>query len=220
MKNKVTLLITIIGAAALIVGCDTFSTNQKPPSATEARLFDVQTNYVPITVTVTNVVQHTNTVMVTNAADNTVSSSEVVTGQPVVSQEQTNKAVYSYNPRPGVTGTITALGNASSPFTAGIGTMVASGLVALYGLWGHMRSSKLVDTSTALTQEIEAIRSFILTLPQGTKVDAAVTQFMQQHQTEAGVAQTVLKLIDGNTSDPTITGISKELQDTITALTK
>lgn len=222
MKNRTILAsaIAIIGAAAILVGCDTLGLNPKPPTATEARLYDIQTNQVPITVTVTNIVQHTNQVTLTNTVDNTVTTTNVVTATPVVSQVQSNQPEYLYNPRPAITGTIKAAGDASGPFTAGIGTMIGGGLALLYGMWGQMRSTKLKGTASALTQEIEAVRDYILTLPQGVKIDAAVTQFMQQHQVEAGVATQVMSLIEGNTSNPTVVGVSQNLQAAIAALTK
>lgn len=213
-------ILSIIGAAALLVGCDTVGQSPKPPTPTEAKLYQVETNFVPITITKTNFVQSTNVVTLTNTVDNTVTTTNVVTVTPTVTQVQTNQAVYTYHDNPAITGTISALGTASGPFTAGVGTLVAGGLAFLYGLWGHLRSTKMGNTAQTVTDELEALRNFILTLPQGSKIDAAVTGWMQQHQVEAGVSQQVLKLIQGNTSDPTINGISASLQAAIDELTK
>lgn len=222
MKNKHISLISITGLSiALLAGCTSglFGANPAPPTTLEQKLFDTQTNYIPVVVTKTNIVETTNMVVLTNTVNNTVTTTNVITATPEVTTQTNQQAVYTETPKPIVTGTLQAAGTAASPFTAGIGTMVSGGLVLLLGIWGHLRSYKFAQTSTALADEIEAVRNYILTLPQGTKIDAAVTQFMQQHQTESGVAQTVLKLIDGNTSDPTIAGISAQLQTAINDLT-
>ncbi len=221
MKHKTILAsaISIIGAAALLTGCDTVGQSPKPPTATEAKLYQVETNTIPLVITKTNFVQTTNVITVTNSVDNTVTTTNVITTTPTVTQVQTNQVVYTYHDNPAIIGTIKAVGDASGPFTAGIGTLVGGGLALLYGIWGQLRSTKLKGTASALTTEIEAVRDYILTLPQGVKIDAAVTQFMQQHQVETGVANQVMKLIEGNTNDPTVVGVSQSLQAAIAALT-
>lgn len=224
MNNKIKSLlatgVALLVTLAIYTGCSTIGASPKPPSATEAKLYQVETNFIPATVTVTNILRQTNVVTLTNQVDNTVTTTNVVSVTPVVSQVETNQAVYIYHNNPQVTGTLAALGQASGPFTGGIGTFVAGGLALLYGLWGQARSTKLKGTAVALTQEIEAVRDYILTLPQGTKIDAAVTGFMQQHQVEAGVASQVMTLIEGNTSNPTVVGVSQSLQAAIDELTK
>lgn len=220
MKNNIPTWIVVNLCAAVLIstGCKLFGSNPEPPSKTEAKLFDITTNVVPVVVTKTNVVTTTNVVNV-----------PMPSGPPVLTTNytyatnffnQTNQIEeYHYNPKPAAVSTTTQLGNAVAPFTAGWGSIISGALVGLYGLWAHLRSTKKGDTAQALTEEIEAVRDFILTLPQGAQIDTAVTKFMQQHQTESGVAQEVLKLIEGNTNDPTVVGVAAQLQAAINALT-
>lgn len=222
MKNKTVnwMLINLSAVAILFAGCKMFGANPTPPSPTEAKFFDISTNVVPQIVTRTNVVTTTNVVNVPNPIGGGIPffTTNFVTATNVV--EQTNQVEqYTYTPKPAAVATTTELGNAVAPFTAGWGSIISGALVGLYGLWAHLRSTKKGDTALALTQEIEALRDFVLTLPQGTKIDAAVTQFMQQHQMEAGVASEVLKLIKDNTSDPTVVGVAAQLQTAINDLT-
>lgn len=217
MKTARTILsisTTAIIAAALLVGCSLFGSNPSAPSSVEQHAFDIATNVVPQIVTRTNVVTTTNVVNAPSPAGGTVLQTNVVNETHVVTV--TNQVEqYQFSPKPAAVATAQALGTASGPFTAGIGTMVSSGLIMLYGLWAHLRSNKEGNTSTALAQEIETIREFILTLPSGTKIDQAVTQFMQQHQVEAGVAQNVLGILAKNVSNNDAVAAAKTLSDAI-----
>lgn len=221
MKSKAMKLSALILTATILVvtGCKMFGANPTPPTPTESKFFDITTNETPKVVQQTNVVTQYNVVTLTNSVGlvtfttNTFFSTNVVQTTNVVD-------AYEYTPKPAAVATIGAVGTATSPFTAGWGTLISGALIGLYGLWAKLRSTKMTATSSALAQEVEAIRSFILTLPQGTKVDAAVTQFMQQHQVESGVASEVLNLIKGYSSNTTVTGIAANLQDAITTLTK
>lgn len=212
------IVFSLCAIAAIVTGCQLLGKNPSPPTQAEARLFDIQTNTIPIVVTRTNTVTTTNVVNVPSPTGIPMFATNFVTATNVVTQ--TNQVEeYTYNKRPAVEATATQLGTAVAPFTAGWGSIVSGALVGLYGVWAHLRSTKKGDTALVLTQEIEAVRDFILTLPQGTKIDAAVTQFMQQHQTESGVAQEVMKLIKDNTDDPTVVGVATQLQTAINDLT-
>lgn len=215
---KTTTLSVFAGAIVLAAGCKLFGSNPTPPTPTEARLFDITTNTTPQVVTQTNIVTSVKVVTVTNEVGIPVMTTNVFNTTNVVTT--TNQVPdYQYTPKPAIESTISAAGTASGPFTAGWGTIAAGALSLLYGAWAHLRSTKSTATSSVLAQEIEAIRTFILTLPQGTKIDSAVTQFMQQHQVEAGVASQVLNLIKGFSSDSTVVGVAAQLQDAINALT-
>jgi hypothetical protein len=220
MKNttanwiRFNLCVVLLAAA----GCKLFGANPAPPSKTEAKFFDIETNVIPQIVTRTNTITTTNIVNVPSPTGVPMFQTNFVTATNIVTQ--TNQVEeYTYTPKSATVGAIQTVGQATAPFTAGWGTIISSALVGLYGLWAHLRSTKKGDTAAALTQEIEAVRDFILTLPQGTQIDTAVTKFMQQHQMEAGVAQEVLGLIKGNTSDPTVVGVAAQLQAAINALT-
>jgi hypothetical protein len=119
---------------------------------------------------------------------------------------------------PAVKGDIQAGGSILSTFMPGIGGMVSSGLMALLALWAYLRSSKLGNTSTALAQEIETLREFILSLPKGANYDQAITAWLQGHQAEAGVAQEVLGLLQSEVSNPDAQVAAKELQEAIGAM--
>lgn len=181
-------------------------------------MYNIETNVVQQVVTRTNTITETNIVNVPGPSGVPIFQTNYVTEARTVTV--TNQVEeYKYNPKPETTSTVTQLGSAVAPFTAGWGSIISGVLIGVYGFWAHLRSTKKGDTNLALTQEIEAIRDFILTLPQGSKIDTAVTQFMQQHQTEAGVAQEVLKLIAGNTTNPTAIGVATQLQEAINQLT-
>jgi len=207
-----------IGAIVIAAGCKMFGSNPTPPTPTEARLFDIATNITPQVVTQTNIVTSVKVVTLTNEVGIPVMTTNVFNTTNVVTM--TNQvAAYQYAPKPALESTVSAAGAASGPFTAGWGTIAASTLLFLYGVWGRLRSTKMTNTSAALTQEIEAIRAYILTLPQGTKIDSAVTQFMQQHQVEAGVTKEVLNLIKGYSGNATVSGVAAQLQSVIDTLT-
>lgn len=220
MKSK-TLKLTLLALCISlpIVGCRMFGAYPTPPSPTEAKLWNIVTNQVPQVVTQTNVVTRFDVITLTNQVGLVTFTTNTFTTTNLVNATNVVEA-YEYVPKPQVQQTVTQLGNAVAPFTAGWGSIISAALVGLYGLWAHLRSTKSTATSSALTQEIEAIRSYILTLPQGTKIDTAVTTFMQQHQVEAGVADQVLGLIKGFSSNTTVAGAAAQLQDAIAALTK
>lgn len=220
MKNKKLniAIVSVLAVAAIITGCKAIGDNPTPPTPLEEKLFDISTNVVPQVVTKTNTVNVTNVVDVPGANGAVIQQTNVVTTTNVVMQ--TNQvSEYQYTPKPAIESTVQTAGTLSSPFTAGWGTIAAGALSLLYGMWAHLRSTKTGNTALVLTQQIEAIRDFILTLPQGAKIDTAVTQFIQQHQVEAGVAQEVLKLIKDNTGDPTAAGLAAQLQAAINDLT-
>lgn len=221
MKSKALQLsfAAITAVVLTVTGCKMFGANPAPPTKAEQKIFDITTNEVPKVVQQTNVVTQYNVVTLTNSVGLVTFSTNTFFSTNVVQTTNIVEA-YEYVPRPQVQSTVTQLGSAVAPFTAGWGWIISGALVGLYGLWAHLRSTKSTATSSALTQEIEAIRTYILTLPQGTKIDAAVTQFMQQHQVEAGVANQVLSLIKGFSSDSTVAGVATQLQDAINALTK
>lgn len=221
MKNK--RLIIIVGSllltAAVVAGCKAIGDNPTPPTSLEAKLFDIVTNQVPQIVTKTNTVNVTNVVEMPSTNGAVIQQTNIITQTNVVTQ--TNQvAEYQYTPKPAVSGTIQSVGAASGPFTAGWGTIAAGALSLLYGAWAHLRSTKTGNTALVLSQQIEALRDFILTLPQGAKIDTAVTQFLQQHQLDTGVAQEVLAMIKDNTKDPTAVGLAAQLQAAINELTK
>jgi len=62
------------------------------------------------------------------------------------------------------------------------------------------------------------LREFIQALPNGTKYDAAITAWLQQHQMQAGVAQQVLGILENNVSNPEAKAAVNEISATLTAV--
>jgi hypothetical protein len=53
-------------------------------------------------------------------------------------------------------------------------------------------------TAGAIAQNVETLREFIRRLPNGLTYDAALVQWMQQHQAEQGVVKNVIDLLASN----------------------
>jgi hypothetical protein len=185
MKNKpFPWLLTFLPALALFAGCSLFGSNASAPSALEERIYTIQTN-----VAVSTLVQ-------TNAATN---AAGVVTLTP-----QTNFIVitnYDYSLATNAANLIQTGGAVGNIFAPGMGTLGSLVLTSLFGLWGTLRSRKSNQASVALAQIIETAKEVIAQTPQGAQLSAAFTNWMQKHQTDAGVIQAVAALVD-NTVDP------------------
>lgn len=189
-------------------GCGALGTNPSPPSKAESWLYNTQTNYVPTVQVVTNfqVVTkfETNTIPITNAVGVTDYRTNIVTIQQTNAVPATNtvmREAYTETLKPGVTGTVQGAGGILNTFFPGIGAIAVQGLLAVLAGWGYMRSSKLGDTSAALSQEIETVRAFIQKLPNGQAYDAAFVKFMQTHQGEEGVLNQVLAILQKDVSN-------------------
>lgn len=195
-------------ALVLIAGCSLFGTNPKGPTKIERGLFDVVTNIVvvtnavpvPVPVYVTNQVLQTNIV----AGAPVVASNAVV----VIDHYVTNTVMVTSNVEALTLTTsdktkqgINTIGTALNTFLPGVGTAVSLGLAGLAGLWGYLRSSKLVNTAGALAQEIETIRQFVRALPNGAQYDTTLVNFLQQHQNETNSIKTVLDLLANSVSN-------------------
>ena len=223
MKVKLSIIAGLLALLA-VTGCATeFGVNPKGPSAVENKLYTTVTNYVTATVNQTNTVTVTNIAQVT--VTNTVGQVIPITVTNTVQQVQiipvtvTNQAI-TMTTAPSTAATIQAGGAIINGFAPGIGSMVSAGLLALFGLWGHLRSSKAINTSAAIAQEVETLREFIQTLPQGAKYDTAITAWLQAHQMETGTAQQVLGLLANNVDNPAAKAAAAEIQNTLAALQK
>ncbi len=223
-RNVITLALTLVGAALIMAGsgCAKFGANPTPPTRLEQGLFKVETNYVPVVVTKTNTVFETNTVIVTVLKTNDAgyvykepTPTEVVTPHATVVQETNHVQATVLTPGAGaqeVAATGRAVGNMFMP---GLGEMVSAGLLAVFGLWGHLRSYKGRQTASALAQEVETIREFIKTLPQGTNYDIAITSWLQTHQIEMGVLPSVLSLLQKQVSNPEAVAAIRQIEEAI-----
>ena len=88
----------------------------------------------------------------------------------------------------------------------------------MLSVWGWARSSKNYSTAANTAQVVETLREFIKQLPNGTKYDSTLTQFMTQHQAEAGVVNQVLTILQNEVSNPDAKQAAVELVTTINAL--
>lgn len=216
-----TAMLLAIADAPLLGGCSVLGTDTSAPNAIEHKLFTTVTNYVevPVQKSVTNYVAKEVTVYQTNTVGQIMTVTNVVS-TPVYSVVTVTNLVpqYENTVKTGTADTVKAGGGILNTFFPGVGSMASSGVLALLALWAQMRSGKRQDTSAALVQEVETMREFIKTLPSGTKYDAAITAFLQQHQLEAGVATQVLGLLDNQVSNPDAKAAIEQIQGTLKAV--
>lgn len=214
-------LIALLPIIALMTGCSLMGTSPSAPSKFEQSLFNVQTNWTTNSVWTTNIIPqvvtqqvwHTNTIGLLDIQTNTytifTTNVAFVTNtipQYVMTTSDSTKTL--------VSGTGTLI----NTFFPGGGGAVTAGILALLAAWGHLRSSKNGDTAAALAQEVETMREFIKTLPSGTKYDVAITQFLQDHQVESGVAKQVLSLLSDRVDNPEAKVAMSEIKNTLAAL--
>lgn len=189
-NNKLGLLLLVLLCGFLsfgLVGCGT--TAQRPPSPTEQKYFEIQTNYVPVVVLVTNT-----PAPVTNGALVTLSAPMV---QAVTNQQEQYTFVPNNNAKLVAT-TGGAVGN-----VWGVGGAVGGGLLGLFTLWGLFRSRKsAVASAEELAQIIETGRQILRAMPEGAKYEAAWKDWMVKHQSEtqtiAQVSQLVALAVDND----------------------
>ena len=182
----------LFGLVLLVcVGCTAWR-NGSPPTKVEQSLFSVQTNYVPIVTTVTN----------------------VSPGQPPVVTTTTNfEPNYVYSP-----GHITKDVETGVSAIPGYGALASGAIGILAGIWGWLRSSKNGATAVTLAQEVESIRQFIQALPNGASYDNALVQFLQQHQAEEGTIAGVMTMLENDVSSPDAKVAAQQIIATIQAL--
>lgn len=216
--------------AVLLSGCAFAGRNPSAPTKVESMLFTTVTNYVQVTNQVAQIVPvYSNVLQV-------VTVTNVVPGQaPVVVQTNfltqvvdhyltntvtiiSNAPAYTETVKPTTAASVQGAGSALNMFIPGVGGLVSSGVLGLLSLWGYLRSSKLGDTSAALAQEIETVRTFLQQLPNGAAYDAALVNFMQAHQAEAGVTSQVLALLAKAVSNPDAQAAATEVQRTLQQL--
>ncbi len=196
------------GLLCISAGCAT-----KPPTAFESKLFTIQTNFVPVLVTQTNVVTQTNQVQQIVWQTNLVAG--VPTPAPISTQMVVNVswttnvvtatnliAQYEYAPGTNAAAITQAGGAIGNLF--GVGGLVSTALTGLFGLWAGLRSSKNAKTAAALAQIIETGRQLLATTPQGAALDEKWKTWMIQHQADAGVisqvSQIVANVVDNETA--------------------
>jgi len=221
MKKSTKLILTTLLASIILAGCTSIGANPSAPSQLEQTVFNIQTNFVPITVFKTNQVTTVIDlpVYVTNSVGIMVTTTNHYTNSVAEISTTTNQVpAYNYTTGTGTTLVTQTAGGILNTFFPGVGSMASSGILALLALWGHLRSTKSTNTATSLAQEVETIREFIQTLPNGAAYDNALVQFLQQHQMETGVAEQVLSLLAKEVSNPDAKVAVTEIQQTLTTL--
>jgi hypothetical protein len=225
MKNKMFLIIGLLAAVFIITGCagGLFGQNPIAPSKFEQSVFDVQTNIiqVKVQVPVTNFIDVPNIkqVLVTNE-QNLVKVIELtnITVMPKYELKEIVREVTNYTMLPSAqTKDTIAIGSGIlNAYAPGVGTLVGGILGGLLLAWGKMRGAK--NAAPVLAQNIETLREFIKTLPDGAKYDKALTDWMAAHQQEAGSLKAITTILDKYVSNPEAKGTVAEIQAAIAAL--
>lgn len=198
-----------------------FGTNPSPPSRFEAGIFDVVTNRV--TQVVTNNVSITNFVaqVVTVTNEVGVIRTNVVLSTEVIPQYVTVTNIheqYTFTPKQVVSDTAQTAGNIGNLIVPGSGGLIAGIIAGLAAAWARLRSAK--QTGAVLAQNIETLRVFLKTLPNGAKYDSVLTQFMQANQAESGVLNQVLTILQNNVSNSDAQNAVREIQNALAELNK
>lgn len=220
--KKIALLAVISALLGVWVG----GCVSHPPTALEQRYFTITTNPPVIAVT-TNVFSVTlyKTNEVTQTVTNVQGVLEFKTNVIVIPQTvlQTNLAVvtnqpetYNFAPGPGQQN-IKDIGGLIGNFF-GAGGLVTTAIGGLFSIWGMLRSKKNYGTAAQLAQTIETLRNFVQQLPNGQTYDAALVQWMQQHQAETGTINQVIGLLANEVSTPDAQVAAEHIRAAIAAL--
>ena len=208
-----------------MAGCGIFGSNPSAPTKMEQALFTTITNTITQVVPVyqTNVITKTQIIpiTVTNIENQvfTTSYTNVTQMTNVTTSLQTNTTLaYTLTPSDTTKATISAVGTGINAFVPGGGTIASTAITLLVGLWGYLRSSKLKDTSGALSQEMETVLEFIKALPNGATYKTALTNFLAAHQADANVIKTVTALLANEVSNPDAKVAAQQVIDAINAL--
>lgn len=229
MKNK-TAIYTIVGlclvCGAIIVSCSlTGCTNLVPPTKTEQALYTTITNVVTVTnqVPVPVEVRHTNEVILysTNELHQTVTtlSNWVNTvWQTNIVPIQVLETNHVFTTKPEVKDAVTGIGALVNGFVPGAGAAATEITLGLLGVWAHLRSRRKGTTATALVQELETVRQFLKTLPNGASYDEAVVSFLKDHQNEVGVATQVIGILSSQLKNPDAKMAAQSIIDYVNSL--
>lgn len=225
-KTKLIIGVVLVATITAFVGCKQLGENPTGPSKFERAMFDTVTNYVqvPVKVPVTNYVDVPQVKMIyeTNLVDHTARESWVTNFVSIpkydlitVTQQVEQ---YTHATKESVKQDVGTVGGIVNTFLPGIGTAISGALLGLLGAWGKIRSSK--KTGAVLAQNIEAMREFLITLPNGEKYDEAIVQYLKDHQNEADVAKNVAALLEKYVNVPEAVGSATEIKNAVTALSK
>lgn len=218
-RAQMTLFAWLLIALLSLSACSVIGKSPSAPGSVERRVFDVETNFVPRVVLQTNAVSVTN--VVTEFRTNEVGVIVTRTNELIVPRYNlitVTQAVETYTLTPNAASIATAqsVGGVVNAFAPGIGTALGGALIGLLAAWGKLRSTKRVGT--VLAQNIETVREFLKTLPNGAQYDSVITQVMQKHQVEAGVVNDVIAILERSVSNETAQGSVVEIRNALEAL--
>lgn len=218
MKTKLPLLTgLLLIISAIFISC------AATPTKFEEAVFEVKTNYASSDVVITNYVVKIQTLDLVTVTTNQVN--EVITKTNLVQVEipvpvlvHTNIQIpqYTYTTSSNTVDTVKTVGSVVNTFAPGVGELVGGVLLGLFAMWGKLRSSK--NTGVTLAQNIEAIREFVKTLPDGAKYDQVIVEYLQKHQNEMGAAKSVLALLEKYVSNTEAKGTVQELKNALETL--
>lgn len=189
------------------------------PTAAERAVFDVQTNYVPKLVLLTNVIP----VFVTNTVVNTVTVTNTqgvvvpifVTNITSTVTFQTNQVmatnlvpVYTETIKTNTTATVGAVGSVVDIFAPGTGGLVTSGILAALSIFLGYRNRQFAGKNDALSQSagvlaqiIETGREVMAKTPQGQQAANAFTQWMVTHQADTNTIGQITQIVKSTTDN-------------------
>jgi len=183
--------------AVVLFGCAGCAAlkGETPPTKFETVVFNVQTNRITNVVSVPVEVWSTNTVTKyrTNTVGVTVTNLVQTFSVTYATNTVTNVVkTYDFTPKDGVQQDIESIGTTVGTFIPGA-DVVAGILATALIMWGRLRSSK--KAGNVLAQNIQAIREFLKTLPDGAKYDEALVQWMRKNQKETGAVKEVVSIL-------------------------
>lgn len=178
MKSK--LLIVLLALPIFIAGC---VGPQSAPTAWEQKFFDVETNYAPKIVVVTNTVVKPDPVTQIPVTNYTV----------VLATNNIPEYVFSRNTNADETANL--VGNILNIAAPGIGSIFVAAIGGLFGLYGTLRSRKSNQTAAALAQIIETGDQVLLSLPNGPALAEQWKAWMVKHQAETGTIAQAANLV-------------------------
>ncbi len=189
-----------------------------PPSPWESKYYNVETNYVDVVVTRTNIVPITNVfnVVITNTENFVITNETKIVSYTTNIYNLTNVVPISYQFSPSTNATEIAktAGDVSNLVAPGTGGLVTAIVGGLFGIWGTMRSRKYQNTAGVLAQGIEVYGEVVKTLKgiNGKDLDAEVKSWLQQNQAETGVIESVLVLLKNTVDNPQAKEVASQIQ--------
>lgn len=196
------------------IGCAGMFSGKKAPNAFEQRHFETTTNYIDEIASKAVEIKATNSIP---QADGTVVES--ITAETVTVFETNSIPVYTLAAKAESVEDAQVIGSIANLVAPGSGPLVGGLLAGMLGLWARLRSHK--KTGTVLAQNIQGIRAFIKSsVPEGTKYDAALTEWMSDKQTETGTVNAVLSILQRHVNNKDARAAALEMENLLKALAK